>query len=138
MWIVDFKKYFLGWISILVFRNTKCEIEGQRHMPMNISNLFLHPASMTCRGEGTDITVIVPTGFKGEVYSTQSGEATDDMVPEECQFKADTVRDDGYIPYKFTIPFDRSSACVNATLNVTENEVSYYYILKYFYSSVFL
>lgn len=95
-------------------------------MTVIISSLFFHPASMTCRGEGTDITVIVPTGFGGEIYSTQSSEATDDMAPVECQFKADTPRDDGYVPYKFTIPFDRSSACVDATLNVTENEVDNY------------
>nr|XP_022289302.1 EGF-like domain-containing protein 2 [Crassostrea virginica] len=79
-------------------------------------------ASMTCRGEGTDITVMVPDGFRGEIYSTQSGNNEDDMVPAECKFTPDAVRADNYIPYKFTIPFDRTSPCINASLNETVNE----------------
>lgn len=79
-------------------------------------------SSMTCRGEGTDVTVIVPRGFRGQIYSTQTGEATDDTAPDTCLFTAAAARPDGYVPYTFTIPFDGTSDCVNATLNITTNE----------------
>lgn len=78
---------------------------------------------MECRGEGTDITVMVPGGFNGEIYSTQQVDSTDDIVPDECKFTGEEARPDNYVPYKFTIPFDGSSPCVNATLNRTANEV---------------
>ncbi|XP_061181554.1 EGF-like domain-containing protein 2 [Saccostrea echinata] len=78
-------------------------------------------SSMECRGEGTDITVIVPNGFRGEIYSQRDG-SNDDVVPEECKFTATAARPDNYIPYTFTIPFDRTSPCINATLNETVNE----------------
>ncbi|XP_062585966.1 EGF-like domain-containing protein 2 [Saccostrea cucullata] len=78
-------------------------------------------SSMECRGEGTDITVMVPDGFRGEIYSQRDG-SDDDMVPEECKFTPEAARPDNYIPYTFTIPFDRTSPCINAALNETINE----------------